>query len=904
MIMRNAAQLLNEGFRKWADDFRFLREAFADVLRAEADNDTAEFVESCFNGVPLQGGMNGRRLQALSIAFQLLDIVEENTANQTRRRAEDPRRGESEPGLWLYYLNELRQRGFPEEEIRAFLAAVRVEPVLTAHPTEAKRATVLEHHRALYLLLVERDKANFTDLELALFHRRLRAALERLWRTGEIYLERPDVDSEVRNSLHYLRNVFPAAVELLDLRFQYAWSSTFESEPPTLPGLCFGSWVGGDRDGHPFVTPETTARTLATLRHAALALFDDRLRTLGAKLSLAADPEAPPRLTERIHQLADEVGAEAASAIARNPGEPWRQLVNLMLIRLQSTGAGQGPCPYGSPAGLLADLDVVESTLRQVGASTVADMDVRPLAAQVRAFGFHLAALDIRQNSGYFDRAIEGLLATAGTPAPDYASWPAEMKSELLDRELASLRPFAGPRMALPDEARNLVDVFRTIRTHLDAHGPAGIGNVIVSMTRSVADLLAVYLFAREAGLLADAGDGPYCELPVAPLFETIADLEHCDEILDAWLAHPVTQRSLRYLQQRDGWAQPRVVVMLGYSDSNKDGGILASNWGLRQAQRKLAAVARRHGVRVDYFHGRGGTIGRGAGPTHVFLDALPTGSQMGGMRVTEQGEVIAQKYANRLTATFHLERLLAGVTRTSLIHSRAPRNGHPLEEIWPGVVKASYAAYRALVESDGFVDFFRQATPIDAIEQARIGSRPPRRTGKATLNDLRAIPWVFSWSQARFHLPGWYGVGTALCTLRAEEPERWAQLTAQVKSWPFLVYILHNVEASLLMANREVMSMYAALAGDAALRDRVMHTIGHEYERAREAVSALLGGAAEDRRPRLVKAIELRHKALMRIHEHQARLLGHWRTHRDEDTLRDLLLTVNAISMGQKMTG
>jgi len=902
--MSSAAGLLQEGFLKWVNDFQFIRRAFADVLHAESDHDTAAFLEGCFNGPTADTGINGRRLQALSIAFQLLDIVEENTANQTRRRAEDPRRGESEPGLWLYYLNELRQQGFSEDDLRAFLPAVRVEPVLTAHPTEAKRATVLEHHRAIYLLLVERDKANFTDLELELFNRRLRAALERLWRTGEIYLERPDVDSEVRNSLHYLRNVFPAAVELLDLRFQYAWSSTFETDPPRLPGLCFGSWVGGDRDGHPFVTPEITAKTLTTLHQAAVTLFREKLGTLASKLSLAADPAAPPQLTERIKALAAGIGAESGPALGRNPGEPWRQLVNLMAIRLQSTGAGQGPCPYNSPQELLDDLEVIETTLRQVGASAIANLDVRPIVAQVRAFGFHLAALDIRQNSAYFDRAIEGLLAASGSPVSGYASWTPAAKAEFLDRELASLRPFAGPRMELPEEARNLVELFRQLRAHLDARGPAGIGNVIVSMTRSSADLLAVYLFAREAGLLVDSGEGPYCELAVSPLFETIADLEHCGQIMEDWLSHPVTRRSLRHLQHRDGLAQPRVVVMLGYSDSNKDGGILASHWGLLQAQRTLAGVARRHGVRVDFFHGRGGTIGRGAGPTHVFLDALPAGSQMGGMRVTEQGEVIAQKYANTLTAAFHLERLLAGVTRTSLIHSRAPHSGHPLERIWPGVVNASYTAYRGLVESDGFVDFFRQATPIDAIEQARIGSRPPRRTGKATLNDLRAIPWVFSWSQARFHLPGWYGVGTALNGLHASDPALWQELASLVKTWPFLVYLLHNVEASLLMANPEIMSMYAALAGEDGLRKRVMQTIGQEYQLAREAVGALLGGSAETRRPRLVKAITLRHNALVRIHEHQVRLLERWRARREEEDLRELLLTVNAISMGQKMTG
>lgn len=882
-----------------------MRLAFADVLNSEADHETAAFIEGCFDGTPSEIEINDRRLQALSIVFQLLDIVEENTANQTRRRAEDPRRGESEPGLWLYYLNELRQRGFSEDQIRAFLPSVRVEPVLTAHPTEAKRATVLEHHRSIYLLLVERDKAHFTDLELALFNRRLRAALERLWRTGEIFLERPDVDSEVRNVLHYLRNVFPEAVDLLDLRFQYAWSSTFSSEPPPLPRLTFGSWVGGDRDGHPFVSAELTAKTLVSLRESALGLLNDGLRQLGSKLSLSGWPDAPPSLTDRISLLETKIGPEADAAAARNPGEPWRQLVNLMTIRLRSTAAGRGPHPYSNPAELLDDLDVLDSSLRQTGAVTVADLDVRPFAAQARAFGFHLATLDIRQNSSYFDRAIDGLLTASGAGTTGYADWTPDAKLDFLNRELASLRPFTGPRMNLPDEARTLVDLFRRLRAHIDLHGPSGIGNAIVSMTRSAADLLAVYLFAREAGLLLDDGDGPYCELPVSPLFETIADLENCDAILEAWLSHPVTRRSLKHQQMRDGLAQPRIMVMLGYSDSNKDGGILASSWGLLQAQRRLAATVRRHDVRIDFFHGRGGTIGRGAGPTHVFLDALPAGSQMGGMRVTEQGEVIAQKYANRLTATFHLERLLAGVTRTSLIHSRPPYDAHPLETLWSPVVKRSYAAYRQLVESDGFVDFFRRATPIDAIEHARIGSRPPRRTGRATLDDLRAIPWVFSWSLARFHLPGWFGVGSALDHLRTNEPAHWEQLVRDLRSWPFLAYILHNVEASLLMANRDIMSLYASLVPDDELRDRVMKAIVSEYELARGSVSALLGGHAERRRPRLVKAIELRHNALMLIHQHQVSLLGRWRADPDDATLlRDLLLTVNAISMGQKMTG
>jgi len=343
---------------------------------------------------------------------------------------------------------------------------------------------------------------------------------------------------------------------------------------------------------------------------------------------------------------------------------------------------------------------------------------------------------------------------------------------------------------------------------------------------------------------------------------------------------------------------------MLGYSDSNKDGGILASHWGIHRAERNLARLARERGLRVAFFHGRGGTVGRGAGPIHAFLEALPGGSLMGRMRVTEQGEVIAQRYANRVTATYHLERLLAGVTRTTLLHEHWDEPPHPLERFWPAVVERGFQAYRRLVERDGFVTFFRQATPIDAIERTRIGSRPAHRTGRQTIEDLRAIPWVFSWSQARFHLPGWYGVGSALEWLRAEHPREWSELCGPIRTWPFLAYLLENVGAAVLMANPGVMRMYASLVENAAVRDNILGAILAEYERTRALIDELFGAPGETRRPRLMLAISLRRQALLRLHEEQVRLLRAWRADPREDTLRELLLTVNAIAMGQKTTG
>jgi phosphoenolpyruvate carboxylase len=900
-------ELLREGFAKWTSDFDYVRELFCQMLEEEGDVELAAFLRACFEGgKPYAGSLSLRHCQALSIIFQLLDIVEENTANQVRRRSEDPRRQESEPGLWLYNLGALRQRGFGEPAVRQALERSSVEPVLTAHPTEAKRATVLEHHRAIYLLLIERENRLFTDVELAIFERRLKAALERLWRTGEIFLEQPDVESEVRNALYYLQSVFPDVVELLDLRFQHSWRAVFGTQPPRLPRLAFGSWVGGDRDGHPFVTPEVTVRTLGLLREGALSVLRERLKELAARLSLAESVRpAPSGLRERLRELASRLGEASRAAMERNPGEPWRQLINLMLLRLErANGSATEAGGYVSPQDLIEDLEVLEGSLREADAPHVAALDVRPLAAQARVFGFHMAALDTRQNSAYHDRAVAGLLRAAGFSRTEYPGWSEEEKLDFLNRELQSLRPFTGPHMRLEEEAEHVVALFRALRAHLIRNGPEGIGPLIVSMTRTVADLLAVYLLAREGGLLVEAPGGLACELPVVPLFETIKDLERSEAITDAFLAHPITERTLSYLQRRDRQAERELVVMLGYSDSNKDGGILASHWGLHRAERRLARLARERGVRLAFFHGRGGTVGRGAGPTHVFLEALPAGSLMGRMRVTEQGEVIAQKYANRVTAAFHLERLLAGVTCTSLLHEAGEAPPHPLEGVWSLVVERSFQAYRSLVETDGFVTFFRQATPIDAIEQTRIGSRPSRRTGKQTLDDLRAIPWVFSWSQARFHLPAWYGVGTSLDWLRSERPSDWNALRDGIRNWPFLAYLLHNVEAGLMMADTEIMRLYASLVRGADLRRALLGTILVEYRLADTRINELFGGRPEERRPRLALAIRLRERALRQLHEEQVRLLAVWRAQPKEDALQALLLTINAIALGQKMTG
>ncbi|MBZ5586738.1 MAG: phosphoenolpyruvate carboxylase, partial [Acidobacteriia bacterium] len=553
-----------------------------------------------------------------------------------------------------------------------------------------------------------------------------------------------------------------------------------------------------------------------------------------------------------------------------------------------------------------------EETLRSVGGSHIASTEVAPARRIAGAFGFHLAALDIRQNSAYHAAAIAQLAAIAGLDGTGFAEWPEMRKRELIDRELRTPRPFAVSNAELPAEAAAAVGTLRLVRDWIVAHGPRAIGSYVVSMTHDASDLLNVYLLAREAGLVRSTAQGLACEIPVVPLFETIEDLENSGRVLDDFLAHPMTRRTLGCLQERDGRARPLQEVMIGYSDSNKDGGILASHWYLSKAQVRLAAVARRAGVDLRFFHGRGGTIGRGAGPTHVFLESLAPGALQGEIRVTEQGEVVSQKYANRLTAANNLERLMAGLARWTLVQEREPGRGrHPAEEPFERAAAASRETYRQLVEMDRFVEFFTQATPLDAIECSHIGSRPARRTGKRTIKDLRAIPWVFSWSQARFNVPGWYGVGSALESVRDGDPAGWALLRSGARDWAFLSYVLHNIEFSVEAADAGLMAEYASLVEDAALRERVLGRILEEHRRTREILCDLYEGRTEERRPRLTMAIAIRRNALVRLHREQIALLREWRAalrderHEDaERILPALLVTVNAIAGGLKTTG
>jgi phosphoenolpyruvate carboxylase len=901
-------------------DLSWLLACFREVLEETGDADLAHHLPWAGAPPPDHESSPERLAQAYSVAFQLLNLVEENAAAQHRRLTETTTGPAAERGLWGHILANLRDRGLNEQQIAAALPQICVEPVLTAHPTEAKRATVLDHYRELYLLLVKCENQMWTPLERQTIRDDVKTALERLWRTGDIFLAKPDVTSELRNVMHYLCKVFPDVLTQLDLRLRQVWAAAgydpaLLTDPQSLPRLAFGTWVGGDRDGHPLVTAAVTRRTLADLRRAALELLQQQLSNLAARLSLSDLLHTPPAfLAERITTLAEGLGEIGPAAVARNPNEPWRQFVTLMSAQLPApTDEPGAPAPhhYRQALDLANDLRLLTDALAAVGAQRLADADVAPIRRSLQTFGFHMAALDIRQNSAFHDRAVAQLLQAAGLDGADFPNWDSARRIAFLERELQSPRPFTRLEMRVGDEATAVLTCYRTLVEHLHAYGPDGLGSLIVSMTRDLTDLLVVYLLAREVGLLAETPDGPICRLPVIPLFETIEDLERSPAILRAFLEHPITRRSLAAQRGPTGAEQPVQQVMVGYSDSNKDGGICASWWGVFQAQTALAQVGREYGVRVRFFHGRGGTISRGAGPTGRFLRALPGAALMGDLRLTEQGESIAQKYANRITAVYNLELLLAGVTGATVGAQYATSEAHPLEPALNRLATVSRQAYQALIETEGFMRFFSQATPIDVIEQSKIGSRPSRRSGRRTLADLRAIPWVFSWSQARFYLSGWYGAGSGLAALQSEDAATFALLCEQLREWPTVHYLISNVATSIATADPTIMRAYAALVDDADVREHVLQLILDEYARTQRMLEAIYGGPLAEQRPRVHWMLNKRQEGLRVLHTQQIALLREWRVRRQADDqaevealLRQLLLTINAIASGLRTTG
>lgn len=910
---------IDDVHRKWFTcidrDLQLLTECFEEVLEGLGHHDLALALPwrkgyEPGSARPCAQATVDRELQILSIAFQLLNLAEESAAVEARRFGEEQYGGLHEPGLWGRQLLALTEAGFSPEQIAEALGEVHVEVVLTAHPTEAKRPVILKQHRALFDSVQQAALPHWTLRERDAIKERLKAQLERLWRTGEMYLYKPDVSSELTNMIDYFRMVFPQTVLTLDQRLRETWKIAGHDPalldlPGRLPRMTFGNWVGGDRDGHPLVTSSTTRDTLARLRDAARSLHAERLESLYGALSLSdLYQPATEGLQRAIESYAFQLGTLGAEITAANPREPWRQFVRLMQARL-SHPACPADVVYRRPEELREDLALLNESLNAVGANRLARTEVAPVDRLVEVFGFHAAALDVRQNSAFYETAMLELFAAAGIPVEGYTEWPEEKRAAFLCEELESLRPLVPRGASLGPKAREVVDTLNVIAAEIQQHGSGGIGSLIVSMTRGASDLLTVYVLAREVGLLRNTPDGVICLIPVVPLYETGEDLKAGPEITRAFLDHPITKATLA--------ARPdhKQQIMLGYSDSNKSSGLFASHWRLHMAQYYLSELTRERGVRLELFHGRGGTNSRGAGPTHRFMEALANNSLSGSMRLTEQGETIAQKYGNAPTAAYNLELLLAATAATTLRHKVPYERNARRVDLGERIADYSEAAYRSLLKEEGFIPFWSEATPIDALEESFIGSRPSRRTGKRNLEDLRAIPWVFSWVQARYYLPAWYGLGHALQRLAREDAESFDFVCESARTWPFMRYVLSNAETSLSSADTGLMHEYAELVGNAELRDRFYAIIAGEHRNTQSMINQIFGAPRSVRRPRMEATLALRERGLRVLHLRQIALLKEWRAmraegeeHRAALLFPSLLLSINAIASGLRTTG
>lgn len=852
------------------------RAAIARRERGEGIDELADRLAA----VPLEDA--AALVRAFTAYFGAVNLAER--VHRIRRRRDYQRRTDDpQPGGLTAVLASLRDDGVTLDELKALLPRLRIEPVFTAHPTEAmRRALLLKERTIVERLIVDIDRQR-TPAERGADTARIRQALTATWQTADAPPQRPTVADEVDHIGFYLHTVLFRAMPVFYEAFAEAVRTVYGETIDLPPLLRFGTWVGGDMDGNPNVGADTIRAALAAQRTSVLNNYRSDLHALGEILTqsrgrIGVDDAIEARI-DAYTALLPEVAARLSPRLT---DMPYRQLINLMRGRLATTQTG-GPGAYASADELIADLQAIDDSLRHHRGEHAGRFALQRVLWRVRTFGFHLATLDLRQDSGTHDTALSALLHDD--------AWTTCPVAERVDR-LHALIADASVADADAAGAQPTLAVMRAVRELRGSHGAHAFGPYIISMSRSAADALAVLALARVAGCVED-GQVP---LDVAPLFETIDDLRAAPEVMRALFDDPVYRL---HLDARGG----QQTVMLGYSDSAKDGGLLASRWSLQRTQVELLELSQQAGVRIVFFHGRGGSVSRGGGKTERAIIAAPRGTVDGVLRVTEQGEVIHRKYGIRALALRNLEQATGAVLRASL----RPRPPEPREDRWRAIAAelslASRAHYRALVhERDDFPAYFRAATPIDVIERLRLGSRPSKRR-EGGIEALRAIPWVFAWSQNRSGLTGWYGVGTALA--RSIETHGRDTLADMARDWPFFAAMLDDLEMLLAKSDLAIFERYSRLAG--AQHDAFFRGIAEEFERTVDTLLALRDRPQlleDDYRLRL--SIRLRNPYVDPISLLQVELLRRWRdAGREEGPLLEALVTtINGIAAGIQNTG
>ena len=905
------------------EDTRLLGRVLGDVLRAQLGDDGFERIEAVrqtaigfrratgaeadahrqalsglLNPLPIAEALEVVR--AFSYFSHLANIAEDVHQNRRRRAhalaGSPPRRGDVAEAL-----TRLAQGGVDRAKVQRWLDEARVCPVLTAHPTEVQRKSILDVEREIARLLTWRDRTTLTPDEAAEFAFRLHTSVLELWQTAMLRLARLQVKDEIDNGLAYYRYTFLEQIPRLYRAFETMVASQFGIEPARVPAfLRTGSWIGGDRDGNPFVDAATLSYAIRAQSGVAFEHYLGEVHRLGAELSLST------RLVTPSPELLALAGA-ARDANPHRQDEPYRQALVGVYARLAATARALtdlvparashvDAAPYASPAEFRDDLDAIDASLALHGATPLAARRLDPLRRAVDVFGFHLASVDLRQNSDMHELVVGELLHRARV-VDDYAALPEAARVDLLVRELGGPRPLHSPHLDYSERARSELSILRTAAEIRQRYGGDALPNYVISKCQSVSDLLEVALLLKEVGL----ADEREVAVNIVPLFETIDDLDGCGATMRAAFALPLYRS---YVDSRGGWQE----VMLGYSDSNKDGGYLTSSWAIYRAERALVDATSAHGLHLRLFHGRGGTVGRGGGPSYDAILAQPTGRVTGGLRVTEQGELIASKDSDPELGRRNLETLVAATLDASLQDAEQLGDCAELFSATMDTLSAhAWRAYRALVyETPRFADYFRASTPISEIAELKIGSRPASRTASSRIEDLRAIPWVFSWGQCRLMLPGWFGFGSAVDALLAGARDGIALLADMHARWPFFRATMSNMGMVLAKTDLAIASRYAELVADEPLRHAIFGRIRDEHARTLRHFLAITGQTALlDDNPTLARSIRNRFPYLDPLNHLQIELLRRYRAgDTDVRTQRAIHLTINGLAAGLRNSG
>lgn len=871
-----------------------------DLAAGAADELEDELIE-------LAEGLSGPTLtgviRAFSVYFQLVNTAEQHHRVRLRRlrdrEREEEHRAQAESLATAF--DATARRGLPAERMREVLDRLSIEPVMTAHPTEISRRSLLEKHMQVASCLDRRDNPTLSPREHRAVTDELLEIITLLWQSNEMRSAKPRVVDEVRRVLFYFDAVLvDAAVEVYE-----EMDRLLERHYPGLrtPAafLRFGSWVGGDQDGNPNVTPDVLHEALSLQREMALRLLRERVRELAGALGISR------RMVVIPEELDASIAADSAAMPvtreeigARNADEPYRRKLWYVWARLDPASEH----PYADAAEMLADLDLVRRSLESHQAGRIGRGRLDRLVRQAEIFGFHLAGLDVRQHSSRFHHATA---AWVGDIAERYDDLSEPDRARLLDGLVSSPAPLPGPEH-LPEAAETVVRSFRELRRAVELHGPRAVGQVIVSFTRRPSDILAALFLTRTTGLHRPANGSAESDVDLVPLFESIDDLRAAPDVLRDLFRSPAYMANVAARGDRQ-------VVMVGYSDSNKDGGYLAANWELALAQERLADVCRLNGVRLTLFHGRGGTASRGGGSTYTAVMGGPAGTLDGRIRITEQGEQIAYKYGLPEIGVRNLDSLVAAVMERTIQedeHSGFTGRKRVWDEALAELAATSMDHYRALVFRDsGFLRYFRQASPIAEFDLLNMGSRPARRpdANGISVDGLRAIPWVFAWMQNRHLLPSWYGVGTALSGFMERYRGGREVLREMYAHWPWWQAVIDNCHMTIAKADMRIARHYSLLVESADLRRRVFGTIEEEFVRARDAVLAVVGAdeVLADK-PYLQRSIRLRNPYIDPIHYVQVHLLRRRRLAEDPERRAayeyPLLLTMSGIAAGLRNTG